>query len=312
MTNDVFSDIIYRDMSYRVYQRLCFSPKKPKLIHKGAVFMKYRVLINGRNNALISDFIRYTETFFDTLSTSDYLQDILGHFKVFDPEVYACFVEREYEKTIDQINSLKSSDQYNGAVIVLIGDPITCNMIEEKARFTADLIIRRPITPDNLALRITRHFDDINEAKEKLKAKEQAQQAVVEAKAADIAAREKDGKKHILIVDDDRTVLKMLKSALGDTYEVTTMINGVMVDKLLEAKKVDLIILDYEMPIETGADIFRRIKKNPKASHIPVCFLTGITEREKIMEVMSLKPHGYLLKPIDMDMLASTIRNLTN
>ncbi len=274
--------------------------------------MKYRVLINGRNSALISDFIRYTETFFDTLSTSDYLQDILGHFKVFDPEVYACFVEREYEKTIGQINSLKSSYQYNGAVIVLIGDPITCNMIEEKARFTADLIIRRPITPDNLALRITRHFDDINEAKEKLKAKEQAQQTVVEAKAAESVAKENDGKKHILIVDDDRTVLKMLKSALGETYEVTTMINGVMVDKLLEAKKVDLIILDYEMPIETGADIFRRIKKNPKASHIPVCFLTGITEREKIMEVMSLKPHGYLLKPIDMDMLSSTIRNLTN
>lgn len=313
MTKDTFNGIIYNIRICR-FEHICgwAFPEKPKFIHKGAEFMKYRVLINGRNNALISDFIRYTETFFDTLSTSDYLQDILGHFKVFDPEVYACFVEREYEKTIDQINSLKSSDQYNGAVIVLIGDPITCNMIEEKARFTADLIIRRPITPDNLALRITRHFDDINEAKEKLKAKEQAQQAVVEAKAADIAAREKDGKKHILIVDDDRTVLKMLKSALGETYEVTTMINGVMVDKLLEAKKVDLIILDYEMPIETGADIFRRIKKNPKASHIPVCFLTGITEREKIMEVMSLKPHGYLLKPIDMDMLSSTIRNLTN
>lgn len=278
--------------------------------------MKYRVLLNGRNNALISDFIRYTESFFDTLSTSDYPQDIFGHFKVFDPEVYACFVEREYEKTIAQINSLKTSEYYNGAVIVLIGDPITCNMIEEKARFTADLVIRRPITPDNLALRITRHFDDINEAKEKLKAKELAQQAVIEARAAEAAAREKEAangvKKHLLIVDDDRTVLKMLKAALEETYEITTMINGVMVDKLLDVKKVDLIILDYEMPIETGADIFRRIKKNPKASHIPVCFLTGITDRKKIMEVMSLKPHGYLLKPIDMDMLSSTIRNLTN
>lgn len=278
--------------------------------------MKYRVLVNGRNNALISDFICYTETFFDTLSTSDYPKDILGHFKVFDPEVYVCFVEREYEKTIAQINNLKTDDQYNGAVIVLIGDPITCSMIEEKARFTADLIIRRPVTPDNLALRITRHFDDINEAKDKFREKELAQQTVIEAKAAEFAAREKKaedgGKKHILVVDDDRTILKMLKSALGETYEVTTMINGAMVDKLLDVKKVDLIILDYEMPIETGADIFRRIKKNPKASHIPVCFLTGITEREKIMEVMSLKPHGYLLKPIDMDMLSSTIRNLTN
>lgn len=289
----------------------CFS-KKPKYIHKGAAVMKYRVLINGRNGALISDFMRYTDTFFDTLSTSDFSQDVFGHFKVFDPEVFVCFVEREYEGTISMISNLKTSNYYNGSVIVIISDPITCNMIEETSRFTADLIIRRPITPDNLALRITRHFDDINEAKEKLKAKEATDKAVIEAKAAELLEREKDEKKHILIIDDDRTVLKMLKEALGEAYEVTTMINGAMLDRFLETKKTDLIILDYEMPIETGADIFRRIKKNPTASHIPVCFLTGITEREKIMEVMSLKPHGYLLKPIDMDMLMSTIRNLTS
>ena len=119
-------------------------------------------------------------------------------------------------------------------------------------------------------------------------------------------------KKHILIVDDDRTVLKMLKTALEDTYDVTTMVNGIMVEKFLESKDVDVVVLDYEMPVETGADIFRKIKANPKANHVPVCFLTGISEREKIMEVMALKPHGYLLKPIDMDMLFATISNLTN
>lgn len=287
--------------------------------------MKYRVLINGRNNALVTDFIQHTEAFFDALSTSECWQDILGHFKVFNPEAYVCFVEPDYEKTIGQIKMLKTSGYYNGAAIVLIGDSDTCNRIEENARYTADVLICRPVTPDNLMLRITRYFDDVKEAKEKIKAKElarqteaEAQQAAIEAKAAEIAAKEmetasnSEEKKHILIVDDDRTVLKMLKSALGDRYEVTTMINGVMVEKLLDTKKVDLIILDYEMPIETGADIFRRIKNNPKSSHIPVCFLTGVSAREKIMEVMQLKPHGYLLKPIDMDMLSATIRTLTD
>lgn len=289
-----------------------------KFIYKRSGLMKYRVLIQGRNTALISDFMRFTDTFFDTLSTSDYPDDVFGHFKVFDPEVLVCFAEREYEKTISLISSLKSSNYYNGAVIVLISDPITCDSIEETSKSAADLIIRRPITPDNLALRITRHFDDINEAKKKLQLKEQADKLYVEAKAGELLEKEKEEKKakhekkHILIVDDDRTVLKLLKEALSDDYEVTTMINGIMVDRCLATKLTDLIILDYEMPIETGADIFRRIKKDPLASRIPVCFLTGITEREKIMEVMSLKPHGYLLKPIDMDMLKSTIRNLTS
>ena len=305
--------------------------------------MKYKVLINGRNNLLVNDFIQHTGGFFETISTSDQWLDIVGHFKYFQPEVYVCFVEPEYEKTVGQINNLKTEGHITDAVVVLIGDSATCDQLEQKARFSADIIIRRPVSPDNLALKITRYFDDINEAKERVKARqlerqqkaeaalaakeEQAAQreAFIQAKTAEFMAQEpevpeteapaapaSDVKKHILIVDDDRTILKMLKSALGDTYEVTTMINGVMVDKCIETKNVDLMILDYEMPIETGADIFRRVKKNPKAAHIPVCFLTGVSEREKIMEVMSLKPHGYLLKPIDMDMLTATVKNLTD
>lgn len=279
--------------------------------------MKYKILLNGRNGGLVSDFIQHTDAFFDTLSTSECWQDIVGHFKVFDPDAYVCFVEREYERTINTINRLKEDSDYNGAAVVIIADSDTCNSIEATSRYTANVLIRRPVTPDNLMLRITRYFDELNEAKERAearvaarKAEEQAKQAALEAEAAKRLAASGE-KKHILIVDDDRNVLKLVKAGLGDKYEITAMINGVMVDKLIDTKKVDLIILDYEMPIETGADIFRRLKANPKAANIPVCFLTGVSEREKILEVMSLKPHSYLLKPIDMDMLASTIVNLT-
>lgn len=279
--------------------------------------MKYKILLNGRNGGLVSDFIQHTDAFFDTLSTSECWQDIVGHFKVFNPDAYVCFVEREYERTINTINRLKEDSDYNGAAVVIIADSDTCNSIEATSRYTANVLIRRPVTPDNLMLRITRYFDELNEAKERAearvaakKAEEQAKQAALEAEAAKRLAASGE-KKHILIVDDDRNVLKLVKAGLGDKYEITAMINGVMVDKLIDTKKVDLIILDYEMPIETGADIFRRLKANPKAADIPVCFLTGVSEREKILEVMSLKPHSYLLKPIDMDMLASTIVNLT-
>lgn len=289
--------------------------------------MKHKVLINSINYKVTADFIQHTEAFFDTLSTSSCWQDILLHFKVFDPEVYVVFVEPEFERTVSQVNNLKSSSEYNGAVIVFVADSATCEQLEHHAKFTANLIIRRPISADNIVLKINRYIDDLNAAKERAKEKQlereklaEAERQALEAKAAEAAAKETEAenqsaasgeKKHILIVDDDRTILKMLKSALGDDYEVTTMINGMMVEKLLDTKKVDLMILDYEMPIETGADIFRRVKKKPSAAQIPVCFLTGVTDREKIMEVMSLKPHGYLLKPIDMDMLQSTVKNLT-
>ena len=255
------------------------------------------------------------------------MRDIIGHFELFSPDAYVCFVNSEHSSILPQLSSLKKDEAYNGASIFLICDAETCNALEKNPILSADadLIIRRPISVDNLILRITRYFDERKEAK----AEEEARKAAIEAKAAAVIAKAKEEeeaaiaaavaakkmenaeKKHVLVIDDDRIILKMLKEALSDDYDVTTMVNGVAAEKFLEAKNVDLVILDYEMPIETGAEVFKRIKKNPKISHIPVCFLTGISEREKIMEVMALKPHGYLLKPIDMDMLSSTVANLT-
>ena len=290
--------------------------------------MKYKILVSGNNPTLIMDFIQHTETFFKSLSTTPCLRDIVGHFELFSPDAYVCFVNSEHSSILPQLRALKKDAAYNGASVFLICDAKTCDELEKVSILSADadLIIRRPISVDNLVLRITRYFDELNEAKTRIQAEEEARKAAIEAKAASSIAKEKEeakpvfaaaaeenqGKKHILVIDDDRIILKMLKTALSDSYDVTTMVNGVAAEKFLESKKVDLVILDYEMPIETGADLFRKIKRNPKISHIPVCFLTGISEREKIMEVMALKPHGYLLKPIDMDMLFSTVTNLIN
>ena len=289
--------------------------------------MKYKILVSGNNPSLITDFIQHTETFFKSLSTTPCMRDIIGHFELFSPDAYVCFVNSEHSSILPQLSALKKDEAYNGASIFLICDAETCNALEKNPILMADadLIIRRPISVDNLILRITRYFEERKEAK----AEEEARKAAIEAKAAAVIAKAKEEeeaaiaaavaakklenseKKHVLVIDDDRIILKMLKEALSDDYDVTTMVNGVAAEKFLEAKNVDLVILDYEMPIETGAEVFKRIKKNPKISHVPVCFLTGISEREKIMEVMALKPHGYLLKPIDMDMLSSTVANLT-
>ncbi|MCH5193985.1 MAG: response regulator [Oscillospiraceae bacterium] len=287
--------------------------------------VRYNILLSGKNAAFITDFMQHTELYFKCLSTSDCWQDIVNHFEIFKPDAYVCFVDAGYSKTMNQYNTLKDHRVFNDAPIIVIGDATISQ--EVGSQYVVDLIIRRPISADNLALRITRFLEERREAEEnkrliaeaaRLEEAEKARQAEAEALATEKAketiarAAAANRKKHVLIVDDDRTVLKMLKTALEDTYDVTTMVNGIMVEKFLEAKNVDVVILDYEMPVETGADIYRKIKANPNANHIPVCFLTGISEREKIMEVMALKPHGYLLKPIDMDMLFATISNLVN
>lgn len=117
-------------------------------------------------------------------------------------------------------------------------------------------------------------------------------------------------RKHILIVDDDSSVLKLLKGYLAERYDVATAINGKVAMKFLETKRTDMVLLDYEMPEENGAAVLRKIRENNKTRNIPVVFLTGITERGKIQEILALKIQGYLLKPIDMEKVSSTIKSV--
>ncbi|MCM1055579.1 MAG: response regulator [Bacteroides sp.] len=323
---------------------------------------KYNVLINGRNMAIVMDFITHSEVYFKCLSTSDCWQDVLGHFELFKPDVYLCFVDSIYSKILTQTNALRGDSKYNDAPIFVVADEETYNELEQNPRPSISVVIKRPISTDNLILRITAHLEqrakiaEIEAEKEakRLEELEKRKEAAkrgrkdepeeetesfaslretwekeimpIDVTPAKISApvkllepekekppvKEGGGKKHILIVDDDRTVLKMLKSALEEEYDVTTMVNGLMVEKFLMAKEVDLVILDYEMPGMTGADIFRKIRANGETDKIPVCFLTGISDREKILEVMALKPNSYLLKPIEMDMLKAAITNLTH
>lgn len=117
-------------------------------------------------------------------------------------------------------------------------------------------------------------------------------------------------KKHILVVDDDRNILKMLKTALENKYEVTTMASGKMAEKYLKTRFADLILLDYHMPQENGAEVLKKIRSNPRLADIPVIFLTGVSEADKVHEVVSMNLQGYLLKPINMDRLFIMIRSL--
>jgi DNA-binding NtrC family response regulator len=266
--------------------------------------MKYKVLINSKKSALMKDFFQHTSRYFDNLSTSDLQADIVKHFQLFSPDVYVCFFDSYDNEQISQINALKISDAYNKAPVVIIANNETCNEIQMEHPLLADLIIRRPVSPDNLSLAIINYLD---KAKEEAKRKEEEEKI---SKEVSSEPKTEEVKKHILLIDDDRGVLKMLKAALSDKYEVTTIINGIIAEKFLESKTCDLVILDYEMPVKTGYEVFKSLKQSEKTKDIPVVFLTGVSDSKKIAEIMLLKPHGYMLKPINMDMLLTTIKNI--
>ncbi len=115
---------------------------------------------------------------------------------------------------------------------------------------------------------------------------------------------------HILVVDDDVRMLKLIKRYLDTDYDIATAVNGTVALRFLMTKKTDLILLDYEMPEMTGPEVLEKIRENEKTKDIPVIFLTGASERRKINKALSLKPEGYLLKPIERDALVTKIADV--
>ena len=105
-------------------------------------------------------------------------------------------------------------------------------------------------------------------------------------------------RKSILVVDDDPQYLTMVREWLKGTYKVSMANSGLQAIKWLGKNKVDLILLDHEMPVTTGPQVLEMLRSDPETSSIPVIFLTGKSDKKSVMAVVALKPEGYFLKGI--------------
>lgn len=114
-------------------------------------------------------------------------------------------------------------------------------------------------------------------------------------------------KKRILVVDDDGTMLRTIKSWLSDKYQVFMVNSGMAAITFLAKNSVDLILLDYEMPITTGPQVLEMLRSEPSTSSIPVMFLTVKSDKESVMKVIALKPEKYLLKTMPPAELVANI-----
>lgn len=119
----------------------------------------------------------------------------------------------------------------------------------------------------------------------------------------------KHNKKIVLVVDDSGAVLRNVKGWLEDKYQVVLANSGAMAIKYLSTNRPDLVLLDYEMPIVDGKQVLEMIRSEMEFVDIPVIFLTGKGDRESVMQVMALKPDGYLLKTLPPDEIRQSVDN---
>lgn len=273
---------------------------------------KYRLLLNCSNSKLLGDFFVNARSSFICMSTSEYFDDIIAHCEMFQPEALVCIDYEEDTQILSVFKRLKEDKRFFHIPIFVITTEESCRFYESVDYYIIDTILHRPITIETITEKIVKRLEQIEEDRlrmeEEQRRQEEEQRQLEEARRIEALQKEKENeRKHILVIDDDRAILKLLKAALDQNYDVTTMLNGKMAMKFLETKCPDLIFLDYQMPEENGPEVFKKIRALDIGKDIPIIFFTGVADREKIAEVMMLKPQGYLLKPIDLEKLNSTL-----
>ena len=121
-------------------------------------------------------------------------------------------------------------------------------------------------------------------------------------------AEPRSDRKTILIVDDDEVYLRSMERWFTGEYNVYTAPSPTMTIPILKKIHADLILLDYEMPVLSGLDLFHMLKNEPMTANIPIIFLTAKDDKQTILEVLSAKPTNYLLKTLSPILLQKSVR----
>lgn len=289
---------------------------------------KYSILLVGRNKVMIGEFFTHLRDELECLSCTGGFEDIRNHLKYYKPDALVyCLMEDSYED-MQQILSVKSKLEEDDIPLVIIGSSEDCDEFCRYSANSAQLVIEKSMLSINqILVRLNRFLDNRQVRVNRNRPAEQSRMAgaqnpseeerLLEAarmlnlemppEMAEELAR--PVKRHILVVDDNPMMLKVIKESLRDKYEVATAISGKIARKYLTNKSVDLILLDYEMPEENGPEVLEKLRNEESTKDIPVIFLTGVKEKTKIQKVLQLKPQGYLLKPIEHDKLITAIKN---
>jgi two-component system alkaline phosphatase synthesis response regulator PhoP len=113
----------------------------------------------------------------------------------------------------------------------------------------------------------------------------------------------------ILIVDDDREVVRLMKAYLEQAgFEVLVAYDGETAIHALRREKPDLLLLDLMLPDRDGYDITRFVRSQPGLAHIPIIMLTArVDDTDKIVG-LEMGADDYVTKPYNPREVVARVR----
>jgi DNA-binding response OmpR family regulator len=116
-----------------------------------------------------------------------------------------------------------------------------------------------------------------------------------------------DGRPCILAVDDAPTMLRAIHTVLRDEYKVYTLSKPEKLKSYLQNVKPDLFLLDCNMPVMNGFELFSAIRELPEHKETPIIFLTAEGTVDNLTAAMHLGASDFVVKPFEVKSLREKI-----
>ncbi|BBB30886.1 response regulator [Neptunomonas japonica] len=118
--------------------------------------------------------------------------------------------------------------------------------------------------------------------------------------------------KVVLIADDTQTIRAIVRASLKaigfkEFHEVP---NGVEAKQLLEAKSIDLVVCDWEMPEMNGLEVLKEMRGMERHKETPFVMLTGNANADLVNQSIQLGISGFVVKPFQPQALCEKIAHI--
>lgn len=254
--------------------------------------MQLKVLVTGKNRKVASDVCEHLQSDRGYVTVKcDPNKTALFDLMIAElPKVVIICLGDETSVTIQAYNVMRSALRQGNITTIVITDEEDEKLFMKYTELERVLFLSRPVS----LFALYEKLSEIESALEDDREKNLSTFREFVNENADSKYR----RKQILVVDDDSEQLMNIKEQLDEFYDVTCVKSGTAAFKYLAKKKADLILLDYLMPEMDGPEVLRNIQDTKDWADIPVIFLTGVSEKKKVLSTLAeLRPQGYLIKP---------------
>lgn len=116
----------------------------------------------------------------------------------------------------------------------------------------------------------------------------------------------------ILVVDDFSTMRRIVKNQLRELgfSDMEEAEDGGAAFQLLQSKRFDFVVTDWNMPGVTGLELLKKIRADEKLKSLPVLMVTAEAKREQIVEAAQSGVNGYVVKPFNAVTLQGKIERI--